>query len=202
MGVNLLHSITHFEAERFHRVQITLHGRYMLLKSSEEYPCRTYEMSPGEASLFAPVAAMAGERVVLYLNELGRFTGVVMRGTERGFEMSLHLTPKKRDRLADQLTWYTNRAMVGVEERRRHDRVVPLMDLTVLRLPRGNEHIVRIRSLSVSGVAIETDHFVPVGAEVVVGNTPAKVVRILEDGVACEFVTHFRPGEIDETTRL
>jgi hypothetical protein len=202
MGVNLLHSINHFEADRFHRVPLALQGRYMLLKSSEEYPCRTFEMSPGEVSLFAPVAAIAGEKVVLYLNELGRFTGSALRSTEQGFEMSLQLTPKKRDRLADQLTWYANRSSLDVEERRRHDRVVPLMDLTVLRLTRGDEHIVRIRSLSLSGVALETDHFIPMGAEVVVGNTPARVVRILEDGVACEFVKHFRPGEIDETTRL
>jgi len=202
MGVNLLHSISHFEADRFQRVPLALQGRYMLLKSSEEYPCRTFEMSPGEVSLFAPVAAIAGEKVVLYLNELGRFTGSALRSTEQGFEMSLQLTPKKRDRLADQLTWYANRSSLDVEERRRHDRVVPLMDLTVLRLTRGDEHIVRIRSLSLSGVALETDHFIPMGAEVVVGNTPARVVRILEDGVACEFVKHFRPGDIDETTRL
>jgi hypothetical protein len=202
MGVNLLHSISHFDTERFHRVPLSLQGRYMLLRTNEEYPCQTFEMSPGDVSLFAPVAAMAGERVVLYLSELGRFTGVALRPTEQGFEMNLQLTPKKRDRLADQLTWYANRSSLDVQERRRHDRIVPLMDLTVLRLPRGDEHIVRIRSLSLSGVAIETDRFIPLGAEVVVGNTPATVVRVTEDGVACEFLKHFRPGEIDETTRL
>ncbi|QGM99549.1 PilZ domain-containing protein [Methylocystis parvus] len=202
MGVNLLHSINYFKTDRLQRVQIAFQGRYMLLKSNEEYSCRTFEMSPGEVSLFAPVVAMPGERVVLYLNELGRFTGAITRHTETGFEMSLQLTPKKRDRLADQLTWYANRSALDVEDRRRHDRVVPLMDLTVLRLTRGDEHIVRIRTLSLSGVAIETDHIIPLGAEVTVGNTPAKVVRILDDGVACEFVRHFRPGEIDETTRL
>ncbi|WP_424360913.1 PilZ domain-containing protein [Methylocystis parvus] len=202
MGVNLLHSINHFAADRLQRVQIDFQGRYMLLKSNEEYPCRTFEISTSEVSLFAPVVAMPGEKVVLYLNELGRFTGAVLNGTETGFEMSLQLTPKKRDRLADQLTWYANRSSMDIEERRRHDRIVPLMDLTVLRLTRGDEHIVRIRSLSLSGVALETDHIIPMGAEVMVGNTPAKVVRILDDGVACEFIKHFRPGEIDETTRL
>lgn len=202
MGVNLLHSISHFETDLLQRVQIAFEGRYMLLKSNEEYPCRTFDISPGEVSLFAPVAAMPGEKVVLYLNELGRLAGAVTRETEAGFEMTLQLSPRRRDRLADQLAWYADRSTLSVEDRRRHDRIVPLMDLTVLRLMRGDEHIVRIRSLSLSGVAIETDHIIPLGAEVVVGNTPAKVVRIAEDGVACEFVKHFRPGEIDETTRL
>jgi hypothetical protein len=202
MGINLLHSINHFETDRLQRVRISFPGRYMLLRSSEEYSCRTFDISPSEASLFAPVVTTPGEKVVLYLNELGRFTGSVIRNTETGFEMTLQLTPKKRERLADQLTWHANRSTMDVEERRRHDRVVPLMDLTVLRLTRGDEHIVRIRSLSLSGVSIETDHVIPLGAEVTVGNTPAKVVRIDGDGVACEFVRHFRPGEIDETTRL
>jgi hypothetical protein len=184
MGVNLLHSIDHFETNRLQRVQVAFQGRYMLLKSNEEYPCQTFEISPGEVSLFAPVVAMPGEKVVLYLNELGRFAGSVTCKTEGGFEMSLQLTPKKRDRLADQLTWYANRSTMDLEERRRHDRVVPLMDLTVLRLTRGDEHIVRIRSLSLSGVALETDHIIPMGAEVIIGNTPAKVVRISDDGVA------------------
>lgn len=202
MGVYLLQSIDHFEDARFQRVQISLEGRYMLLKSSEEYPCRTYEMSPGGVYLFAPVAPLPGEKIVLYLNELGRFTGTALQTKNMGFEMDLQLTPKKRDRLADQLTWYANRSSLEMRDARRHDRIVPLMDLSVLKLPRGDEHIVRIRSLSLSGVSIETDHFVPMGAEVVIGSTPAKVVRILEDGIACEFVKHFRPGEIDETTRL
>lgn len=202
MGVNLLHSIDHFESNRSQRVQVAFRGRYMLLKSNEEYPCNTFEISPSDVSLFAPVVPMPGEKVVLYLNELGRFTGAAIRETESGFEMNLQLTPKKRDRLADQLTWYANRTTMDLEERRRHDRVVPLMDLTVLRLTRGDEHVVRIRSLSLSGVALETDHIVPMGAEVIVGNTPARVVRISDDGIACEFIKHFRPGQIDETTRL
>jgi hypothetical protein len=202
MGVTLLHSINHLEADRAQRVQVTFQGRYMLTRNNEEYPCHSYAMSTGDVSLFAPVSPAPGDGVVLYLNELGRFTGQVIRPTEIGFEMTLQLTAKKRDRLTAQLDWYARRATEGVEDRRRHDRIVPLMDLTVLRLTRGDEHVVRIRSLSLSGVALETDHVIPLGAEVRVGNTPARVVRVLDDGVACEFVRHFREGEIDETTRL
>jgi hypothetical protein len=202
MGIHLQHTISHCETEERARQNFTFEGRYMLLKSNEEYPCRTFEISSRSVVLVAPVAGTPGEKVVLYLNELGRLAGVILQRTEAGFEMSLQLTPKKRERLASQLAWYAERSTSGAKERRRHDRVVPLMELSVLRLIHGEEHIVRIKSLSLSGVALETDHIIPFGAEVLVGNTPAKVVRILDDGVACEFVRHFRPGEIDETTRL
>lgn len=201
MGVNLSHSIRHFATNPFRRAQVSLHGRYML-KSSEEYPCHTFEMSPGDVSLFAPVKAVPGEKVVLYLNELGRFAGVATHATETGFEMLFQLSPGKRDRLADQLTWFANRFALELADSRRHERVVPLMELAVLRLSKHMEYIVRIQSLSLSGVSMLTDERPPIGARVIIGNTPATVVRHFEDGIACEFIRYFRPGEIDETTRL
>ncbi len=192
---------SYFEAETQQRLQITFEGRYMRLKSNEEYPCRTVEISAHSARLVAPVAILPGEKVALCLNELGRFAGIVLRTTPNGFDMRFHLMPKKRERLARQLEWYANSSAALSEGR--HDRVViPFMDLTVLRLTCGEEQIVRIKSLSNSGVVLETDRAIPIGAEVAVGNTPAKVVGIVDDGVACEFLRPFRPGEIDETTRL
>lgn len=201
MGVNLLQSIRHFSSNSHPRVQVSLRGRYML-KSNEEYPCHTFEMSVGDISIFAPVKAMPGEKVVLYLNELGRFVGTATEATECGFEMMFNLSPKKRDRLADQLTWFANRFALELADQRRHERFTPLMELAVLRLSAYEEHIVRIQSLSLSGAAILTDERPDVGVRVLIGRTPATVVRHFGDGIACEFVRHFRPGEIDETTRL
>jgi hypothetical protein len=190
------------EKRLFHRVQVSLEGRYMSLRSCEEFPCVTYEISPGDASIFAAVPPWPGDKVVLYLRDLGRFTGCALRSTEQGFEMSLQLTQKKQDRLADQLTWYANRSLFDLPERRRHDRLVPLMELVELRLISGETHIVRIRNLSLSGVAIETDLVVPFGEDVFIGRKAAKVVRIEENGFACQFHKRFMPGDIDETTRL
>lgn len=201
MGVNLLQSIRHFQSSAYPRVQVSLRGRYML-KSNEEYPCHTFEMSVSSARLFAPVKAVPGEKVVLYLNELGRFVGTATDVTETGFEMLFQISSKKRDRLADQLTWFANRFALELADQRRHERFVPLMELSVLRLSKFEEHIVRIQSLSYSGVAILTDERPPLGLPVIVGNTPATVIRHFADGIACEFDRHFRPGEIDETTRL
>lgn len=183
-------------------VREAFEGRYMAIGASAEYACRTFEISPHHVALFAPLAAEPGDKIVLYLTTLGRLTGAVLRTTEIGFDMTLTLPQNKRERLAAQLEWYAARAATGVEDRRRHERIAPLVDLTMLRLPRGDEHIARVRSLSLSGAAIETDHHIPLGSEVTIGKTPARVIRILDDGVACEFLQHFRPGEIDETTRL
>lgn len=202
MSDSLPQSVSGSGSTRFRRVQLSLWGRYMTSRSGEAFPCQTFEMSPGDVSLFAPFPPLPDHGVILYVDELGRMTGRALRATEQGFEMTLQLTSRKRDSLADRLTCYANRSCVDLQERGRRDRFVPLMDLTVLRLWDGSEHIVRIQTLSLSGVAIETDRVIPVGESLFVGTTPARVTRITDDGLACEFRKPFRPGQIDERTRL
>jgi hypothetical protein len=142
-------------------------------------------MSVGDVSLFAPVKAVPGEKVVLYLNELGRFVGIATEATETGFEMLFQLSSKKRDRLADQLTWFANRFALELADQRRHERFSPLMELAVLRLSKYSEHIVRVQSVSLSGVALLTEERPPIGSKVIIGSTPATVVRHFDEGIAC-----------------
>lgn len=186
---------------RYQRVPVKLFGRYML-ESRREYPCQTLEMSPGDMTLFAPVKAEVGEKVVVYLDEIGRFAGVAIRQIENGFAMTMSLPPMKRDKLADQLTWFANRHAFNLPEDRRHERIVPLMQRTLLRMPDGQELMVKIRDISLSGVGIETDARPVLGARIVVGSTPAVVVRHFEGGIGGEFERPFNVGEIDESTRL
>ncbi|MGJ0508537.1 MAG: PilZ domain-containing protein [Methylocystis sp.] len=186
---------------RFQRVPVTLFGRYML-ESRREFPCQTLEMSPGDMMLFAPVKARVGEKVVVYLDQIGRFAGVTVRETETGFALTMSLTPAKRDRLADQLTWFANRYSCSLPEDRRHERIVPLMQRTLLRLPDGQEIIAKIRDISLSGAGVETEARPDIGESVVVGSTPAIIVRHFEGGVGAEFETPFRAGALDESTRL
>lgn len=186
---------------RFQRVPVKLFGRYML-ESRRELPCQTVDMSPGDMTLFAPVKARIGEKVVVYLDEIGRFPGVATRHTENGFALTMNLSRMKRDKLADQLTWFANRNGCNLQEVRRHDRIVPLMQRTLLRLPDGQEIIAKIVDISLSGGGIETDVRPVPGARVVVGSTPAFVVRHFQTGIGVEFETPFKAGGLDESTRL
>lgn len=189
------------EQRRFQRVPVALFGRYML-ESRREYPCQTREMSPGDMVLCAPVKAQIGEKVVVYLDEIGRFAGIAMRQTESGFALTMSLPPMKRDKLADQLTWFANRHAFSLAEDRRHERIVPLMQRTLLRLPDGQEIIVKIMDISLSGVGVMTEAKPDLGSHVVIGATPAVIVRHFEGGIGAEFATPFLPGGIDESMRL
>jgi hypothetical protein len=193
--------IEQVEGRRFQRVPVALFGRYML-ESKTEYPCQTIEMSPGDILLFAPVKASIGEKVIVYLDELGRFAGTAARLVPTGFAITMNLPPLKRDKLADQLTWFATRNFIGRPEDRRHERITPLMTRAILRLEDKRELIVRILDISISGVGVATDTIPPLGAQVVLGSTPATVVRHFAGGFAGEFKKPFAPGSIDELTRL
>lgn len=174
------------ERRDFQRVKVTVYGRYMLQDRSE-YPCRVVEMSPGNALLVAERPGRTGERVVAYLDHIGRIEGRIMRLVDGGFAMSITASERKRDKLAAQLTWLANRHELDLPEDRRHERIVPRNPFSTLRLADGREHSCRVVDLSLSGAAIEVDARPEVGAEVFLAALRGRVVRHFEDGIAIEF---------------
>ncbi len=62
------------DRRRFSRVEINVLGRFML-ENRREYPCQVINMSPGSAALISPVIGEVGERVVAYLDHIGRVEG-------------------------------------------------------------------------------------------------------------------------------
>src|SRR5947209_4570200 len=96
------------ERRRFQRARVDLTGRYTLADRLE-YPCRVQDMSPGSVALTAPASGKIGERVVAYIEHIGRLEGVITRIYPLGFAMTIIATSRKRDKLAAQLTWLANR---------------------------------------------------------------------------------------------
>jgi hypothetical protein len=175
------------ERRRFQRVKVRLLGRYML-QDRHEYPCQVINMSPGGAALLAPGIGNVGERVIAYLDHIGRVEGKIARIIDNGFAMTVSATPRKRDKLAAQLTWLANRDILNLPEDRRHDRIVPRNPIAPLKLPSGLIINCRIVDLSLSGAALVTDQRPEPGELVMLGHVQARVVRALEDGFAIEFL--------------
>jgi hypothetical protein len=174
------------ERRRFQRVKIHLLGRYMLA-DRREYPCQAINMSPGGLALLAPGIGNLGERVVAYLDHIGRVEGKITRLLDNGFAMTVSATPRKREKLAAQLTWLANREILNLPEDRRHDRIVPRNAMGWLKLEGGGEMQCRIIDLSLSGAALSGQTRPEVGSDVMLGRVAARVVRHLEEGFAIEF---------------
>ncbi len=176
------------ERRRFQRVKVQLLGRYMLA-DRREFPCQVINMSPGGLAILAPGIGNVGERVVAYLDHIGRVEGKITRLLDNGFAMTVGATPRKRDKLAAQLTWLANRQILNLPEDRRHDRIVPRNPLAVLKIDEdGRKLPVRIMDLSLSGAALASETRPAVGSAVTLGRVQARVVRHLEEGFAVEFV--------------
>jgi hypothetical protein len=174
------------ERRRFQRVSVNLLGRYMLA-DRREFPCQVVNMSPGGMALIAPVPGAPGERVIAYVDHLGRLEGHIARSLPNGFAMTISGTFRKRDKLAAQLTWLANRHILGLPEDRRHGRIVPRNPLVQLVMPNGVNLTCRIIDVSPNRAGIATDQRPPMGALVTLGKVQGRVVRHLEEGFAVEF---------------
>ena len=189
------------DKRRHARVAVALLGRYML-PDRQEYPCQTVDMSPGGALLVAPVLGKLGDRVVVYLEHLGRVEGEITRLVDRGFAISIAATPRKRDKLASQLTWLANRHALGLPEDRRHERIVPRNPLVEMKVENGRTSTVRLIDVSLSGAGVALDPPPPLGTAITLGRTPCKVVRHFQGGMAVEFLLPMSPDRFDESIVL
>ena len=173
---------------RFQRVRVSLLGRYMLT-DRREFPCQVIEMSPGDAMIIAPISGIAGERVIAYIDHLGRIEGDITDVIDGGFKMDIVATSRKRDKMAAQLTWLANKELLNLPEDRRHERVVPDNRHSTVVLDDGRRYNCKIIDISLSGAAIELAVRPAMGTPVTLGRMRARVVRHFGDGVAVEFVS-------------
>ncbi len=179
---------TRAEKVRFQRVKVSVLGRYMLA-DRREFPCQVLEMSPGEAMVIAPVSGAVGERVIAYIDHIGRIEGTIIAQIDGGFLMEVAASPRKRDKMAAQLTWLANKDVLNLPEDRRHERVVPDNRHSTVVLDDGRRYNCKIIDISLSGAAIELDVRPAMGTPVTLGRMRARVVRHFQNGVAVEFAS-------------
>jgi hypothetical protein len=81
------------------RHSLSLPGRYMLVDRTEA-TCQSVDVSPTGLLLLGTARPYPGQTVVVYLAELGRLEGTVVRLKAREFALRLRATDRKREQLA------------------------------------------------------------------------------------------------------
>jgi PilZ domain-containing protein len=185
------------DRRRHQRLKLNLLGRFML-EDRREYPCQTVDMSPGSAALMTPVPGRLGERVVAYIDHVGRIDGEIVRIFEGGFAMTVNGTVRRKDQLAAKLTWLGNRNELNLTEDRAHERLTPVNPVTILRIPDGREYYCPILDLSLSGAALAIESKPPIGSAITVGKLRATVVRHFDEGIGVQFKTLQTRESIEE----
>lgn len=177
------------EKRNIPRVKIAIGGRFMR-EDRSEYGGTAVDASVQAMTIETDVPCTVGERVVGYFYSIGRVEGKVLRTTDKGFVLEISTTPLKRDRLASQFTWLANRELLNLPEDRRHDRVVPRdprIPVRNLADANGNTVLGHLIDVSRSGAAVSIKGKFTKGDEILLGTTPARVVRAFDGGIAVEF---------------
>lgn len=177
---------TFTEKRQYQRVDIDINGRFMR-EDRAEYECKVIDMSPGNVAIQSRMRCNTGERIICYLDHIGRVEGRVTRLLVDGFAMSINASSRKREKLAGQLTWLANKHELSLPEDRRHERVAPEQQNTVLVLSDGREYECGMIDLSLSGAAVSIDVRPALGTSVTLGAMRGTVVRHFQEGIAIEF---------------
>ena len=183
------------DKRKYRRVPIRVLGRFMR-EDKEEYPCQVVNMSAGGMAMLSPAQCRDGERIVAYLENFGRIEGIVVRSVEGGFAARIVASRYKREKIANLLTWLINRESLGLNEERKHERVVPRNPLSKLTLPNGDVFDCRIIDVSLSGASIAIVKRPTLQTEVILGRMRGRVVRHHDTGVAVQFAEMQDPDSI------
>ena len=174
------------DRRRYRRVPVKLFGRFMR-EDKQEYPCQVINMSAGGMAVMSPMVCDIGERIVAYLDNIGRIEGIVVRCIDGGFALRIVASLYKRERIANILTWLVNYDTLGMTEERRHERVVPRVSASKLNLPNGEVHPCRVIDVSLSGASIATAVKPPLETVVILGRMRGRVVRHHDKGLAIQY---------------
>jgi hypothetical protein len=183
------------ERRQFQRVRLDLEGRYMLA-GGREFSCQVANMSPGGVALTAAISGRIGDRVVAYVDHIGRIEGIIARQLPDGFALSITSSKHKREKFAAQLTWLANRHLLP--EQRRHPRIPPRHSSAQLVFPNGVHVTCRVIDISQSGAGIASNQRPTLGSLVTLGKTAARVARYIDDGFAVEFIRLQHPDSLEE----
>lgn len=183
------------DRRRYRRVPIRVLGRFMR-EDKEEYPCQVVNMSAGGMAMLSPAQCRDGERIVAYLENFGRIEGIVIRCVDGGIAVRIVASQYKREKIANLLTWLINRESLGLNEERKHERVVPRNPLSKLILPNGDVFDCRVIDVSLSGASIAIEKKPPLQTEVILGRMRGRVVRHHDTGLAVQFAEMQDPDSI------
>jgi c-di-GMP-binding flagellar brake protein YcgR len=189
------------ERRRFRRVSVNITGRLYIPSTEEEAMCTVLDISPGDVAVHCDLKEEPNGRAVIYLDNLGRFEGPVVRTANGRFVMTFSCSLQKREKLADQLTLEVNRHLLADTELRRYDRVEAVSgSYTHFTRSTGEQVRCEVLDLSLTGVSVRTEHRPPVGEHILIGHRAGRIARHHAQGMGIEFLgLSFAPGSETDT---
>ena len=177
------------DRRRHRRVQWAVRVRG-LTGEGEEFTCTTVDVCAGGLRINLARPLSKGENLVLYIDGIGRVEGIVARVlNEIGYAVQFNVPPRKRDKIADQLTWLINKDQLGLNDEREAERR-PGGGQVIAIYGKGVSIACAVADVSIFGVALKTAGPRPmIGDRVQIGERAGTCVRYIEGGFAVDFRT-------------
>jgi PilZ domain len=179
---------------QYERTSLSVAGRLML-PSGGEFPCDVEDISEGGIALHSQADGEIGDRVIVYLDRLGRFEGQLVRRFNGGFAIETHLQTNQRARLIERIELLKNHrggdeiAALPQRALRRAPTSEEANEGARLTIDNGEEVACRVLDISLTGAHIRLSTRPKIGTHVTVGRTLGRVVRHTDEGIGVEFLS-------------
>lgn len=171
------------------RYRLSLPGR-ALMAGSDDTGCTLVWVQGRVARVSVDTVAgtATGGRAILYLDLVGRIEGVVSRVGLAEVDIDVTAPSAKWLRLEQQFAVLAAMAPEERENIRGHRRIALDVPDVAVALADGRIEEARIQDISRSGAAVRSGIAPEIGTLVTLGMTRGKVVRLLDDGFAVQFL--------------
>ena len=195
-------SVEQFRKQR--AVNVAVAGSYTLSNWYDPqgklrvFACRTSRVSPFRMMVDVPVVGKAGDRLVTHFRDFGNFDASISDIQTGSFLLELEMTRPMREKFANKLTWLEKKQKEpGIADLRKDARIIPQVPHSTLTLADGTTHGCFVIDMSSSGVAVSAQLQPHVGTPLAVGACIGRVVRLLPDGFAVQFVEPLNRNELE-----
>jgi hypothetical protein len=161
-----------------------------LTGSGEEFTCNTIDVCAGGIRINLARPLEKGENLVLYVEDIGRVEGVIVRVlNEVGYAVEFRVPQRKREKIADALTWLVNKDKLGLTDERIDERRSATGQVIAIH-GKGISIACAVADVSLFGVALKTAGPRPmIGDRVQIGERAGTCVRYIDGGFALDFRT-------------
>lgn len=184
------------EKRRHRRIHLSVPARF-LASGGTEQKGQLLDISVGGVAIESPARPSVGTPIIVYIDEVGRTEGEVVRHLDNGFAVAFNASQAKRERLADRLTALANRGLEAAVTADALDLAALGADGPKIVLKNGREIACRVIALSVDGVSLEAEVRPPIGEIIAIGRIEGRVASHSERGLSIAFLNRSggkRPG--------
>ena len=176
------------ERRRDKRSQMLLPGRIFCAERGLEANCLLVDISPGGATLECPLCVLVDDKIILYVDRLGRFEATVAMRVGTRLSLQFHYNDTMRRKIADKIAQFVSGHLDELPPRLRDAPRIYEPAINKFVWSDGSVSDCEVADISLTGASLRTAARPPLNDLLRIGCSLARVVRYHDEGIAIEFL--------------